>query len=99
MEEIIQEDLPVGVDLEDSKSDHLEQNLVFLDIYYDDTRYDKVSEAQADDGPSLISDIGGQLGLWLGCSILTIVELLYCCACKMPKRCVKERGSYGACKM
>ena len=48
-----------------------------LDIFYEDLRYVAVDEAKLDEEAGLISDIGGQLGLWLGCSILTLVEMFY----------------------
>jgi hypothetical protein len=51
-------------------------NLAMVDIYFDDLKYTKLEETKADLPASLVSDVGGQLGLWLGCSILTLVELL-----------------------
>ena len=44
-----------------------------------------VEETKADLPASLVSDVGGQLGLWLGCSILTLVELLHFCFVIFPK--------------
>ena len=49
----------------------LRENLAMIDIYFGDMKYTKVEESKSDLPASLVSDIGGQLGLWLGCSILT----------------------------
>ena len=70
--------------------EHLKDNLLLLDIYYEEMSYMKNIEAKADTLSSLVSDLGGQLGLWLGCSILTIVEIIYCCFWAIPKGMVKQ---------
>ena len=50
-----------------------------IDIYFDDLKYTKIEETKSDLPASLVSDVGGQLGLWLGCSVLTLVELIHFC--------------------
>ena len=70
----------------------LKQNLIYLDIHFDDLKYELAEESKADKEASLISDVGGQLGLWLGCSILTIVEIVYCCCVVMPRHALVSAG-------
>ena len=44
-------------------------------IFYDQMRVETSYEDIADPASSLISDLGGQLGLWLGVSMVSIMEL------------------------
>ena len=39
-------------------------NLMLMDIYFDDLRITSLEESKADEISSLVSDVGGQLGLW-----------------------------------
>ena len=71
---------------------HLSENLVYLDIYFDDMKVTKVKENIADNLSSLVSDIGGQFGLWLGISILTVVEIFYCCFVIIPRYWLRRLG-------
>ncbi|KAK7116105.1 hypothetical protein V1264_001848 [Littorina saxatilis] len=50
-------------------------NFVKLNVYFKDLMYEKVEQQKAYESESLISDIGGQLGLWLGLSAITIGEI------------------------
>lgn len=56
-------------------SSYLEANIVTLDVYYEELNFQKVEQNIAVTTSSLISDIGGNLGLFLGGSILTLGEL------------------------
>ena len=60
-------------------------NLALIDLFYGDLKYTHLEESKADEISSLISDLGGQLGLWMGVSILTACEILFCVFCIMPK--------------
>ena len=71
---------------------HLGENLIYLDIYFDNMKVLTVEENIADNISSLISDLGGQLGLWLGISILTVVEILYCSFVIIPRYWLKQAG-------
>ncbi|XP_041375089.1 degenerin-like protein asic-1 [Gigantopelta aegis] len=46
-----------------------------LQVYYQDLMFEKIEQKKAYESPNLISDVGGQLGLWLGLSAITIGEL------------------------
>jgi hypothetical protein len=44
-------------------------------VYYDDLKYTSISERPLFDGFDLISNIGGSLGLFLGISFISFLEL------------------------
>lgn len=50
--------------------------MIAADIYYERIGYYKHYQIEAVPSSSLISDIGGQVGLWLGISIVSIYEIL-----------------------
>ena len=51
-------------------------NFLQVDIFYKQLRYERVIQRPSFEMLSLLSDIGGFLGLLLGASVLTVVELL-----------------------
>ncbi|KAJ7355008.1 amiloride-sensitive sodium channel [Desmophyllum pertusum] len=55
---------------------YLSDNLAQLKIFYEQLNYEKVSERISYEGVNLVADIGGQLGLWIGISVLTCCEFL-----------------------
>lgn len=65
-------------DLEDliRASTLIRQNLLRLNIYLEDLSIVEFSQMPAYDIADLFADIGGTLGLWMGISVLTIMELV-----------------------
>ncbi|XP_038057118.1 acid-sensing ion channel 1B-like [Patiria miniata] len=55
---------------------YLEKNGVLLDVFYEDINYERYEQSEAITASALISDIGGQLGLFLGASFITLAEML-----------------------
>ncbi|XP_052701236.1 degenerin unc-8-like [Crassostrea angulata] len=53
-----------------------DENLVKLEIYFAEMTYKSIESQKAYESQNLISDIGGQLGLWLGLSAITIGEIV-----------------------
>ena len=53
----------------------LKQSLVSLNIYYDDLGYTTLEEIPKIDFNTLISNLGGNLGLFLGASVLSLFEI------------------------
>ncbi|XP_070553747.1 acid-sensing ion channel 5-like [Ptychodera flava] len=51
-------------------------NLIYLDIYYDEINYEELKQTEAMTPSALVSDIGGQLGFFLGASIITLCEFI-----------------------
>nr|XP_009860713.1 acid-sensing ion channel 2 [Ciona intestinalis] len=53
---------------------HYHTNVVGLSVYYESLTITKIEESQSITGSALLSDIGGQLGLWIGISVVTLFE-------------------------
>uniref|UniRef100_A0A1I7Y9G0 Uncharacterized protein n=1 Tax=Steinernema glaseri TaxID=37863 RepID=A0A1I7Y9G0_9BILA len=56
--------------------EHFSQHAAMLEIYYEQMSYEVLTESESYLFVNLVSDIGGQAGLWIGASVLTIIELL-----------------------
>ncbi|KAM4706607.1 bile acid-sensitive ion channel [Discoglossus pictus] len=61
-------------------SEYLRKNLVYIDIKYHELNYKITKQQKSLTSTELLSDIGGQLGLFCGASMITIIEILeYLC--------------------
>ncbi|KAK7491317.1 hypothetical protein BaRGS_00017418 [Batillaria attramentaria] len=56
--------------------DTIRENIVKVSVYFKQLNYHKVETVPAYNWYRLLSDIGGQLGLWVGFSVLTMAEVL-----------------------
>eukprot|EP00105_Crassostrea_gigas_P041363 XP_019925511.1 PREDICTED: degenerin mec-10-like [Crassostrea gigas] len=65
-----------GASITPTDLEWLEENFLKAVIYYEDLNFEKISEEPLYDGYQLISDVGGALGLFMGASILSFVEVL-----------------------
>ncbi|KAM9306068.1 LOW QUALITY PROTEIN: acid-sensing ion channel 1C-like [Gastrophryne carolinensis] len=74
---------------------YIAENVLVLDIFFEALNYETIEQQKAYDVASLLGDIGGQMGLFIGASILTILEIfdfLYevrrerCCISELPPR-------------
>ncbi|XP_077982690.1 uncharacterized protein LOC144437595 [Glandiceps talaboti] len=54
----------------------LRDNLLRLEVYYDELNYQKITKVPAYLIEELLGDIGGLLGLYIGLSLITVVEFL-----------------------
>ncbi|XP_078661909.1 bile acid-sensitive ion channel-like [Branchiostoma floridae x Branchiostoma belcheri] len=54
---------------------YLTDNVVALTVYYEDFSYMKISQLKAMDSGQLGCNMGGMMGLFIGASVLTLVEL------------------------
>ena len=59
-----------------SDTESARNNLVNVNVYFEDIQIANITEQEGYTVTALFSDIGGQLGLFLGVSILSITELL-----------------------
>ncbi|XP_071978455.1 acid-sensing ion channel 4 isoform X2 [Engystomops pustulosus] len=55
---------------------YIRDNFLVLDIFFEALNYGTIEQKKAYDLASLLGDIGGQMGLFIGASILTILEIL-----------------------
>ncbi|XP_068711951.1 acid-sensing ion channel 1C-like [Montipora foliosa] len=58
------------------QKDYIDENIVSLDIYYQDLNYDEIEQIPKFEPWSLIANLGGNFGLFLGISLLSFLELL-----------------------
>lgn len=83
---------------------YIADNIMVLDIFFEALNYETIEQKKAYELAGLLGDIGGQMGLFIGASILTILELfdyLYevikfkLCRCKNKKQRANnnERGA------
>ncbi|XP_078089675.1 bile acid-sensitive ion channel-like [Mustelus asterias] len=55
---------------------YIKENFVYIDIAYKDLNYEMTQQQKALPVTELIGDIGGQLGLFCGGSLITVIEIL-----------------------
>ncbi|XP_071960594.1 acid-sensing ion channel 1A-like [Antedon mediterranea] len=54
------------------------ENFAKLNVYYENLQYDSIEQVATYTLLSLVSNVGGHLGLWIGMSALTLMEFLEC---------------------
>ncbi|PFX34954.1 Acid-sensing ion channel 2 [Stylophora pistillata] len=62
--------------LQNGRQNNIADHFLKLKIYYGQLDFEVIEEEEAYSIPSFLSDIGGLMGMWIGISVLTIVELL-----------------------
>nr|CDJ94582.1 Na+ channel domain containing protein [Haemonchus contortus] len=75
-----------------------QKNTLLVEIYYERMNFQVLTESPAYSLVNLVSDVGGQVGLFLGMSIISVIELLtlllllicYCATHKSRKREIEE---------
>ncbi|XP_066271540.1 acid-sensing ion channel 4-A-like [Branchiostoma lanceolatum] len=55
--------------------DYMKENGVVFSVFYEELSYRKITELKAMDGGQLASNIGGMMGLFIGASLLTLLEV------------------------
>ncbi|XP_072571589.1 acid-sensing ion channel 1B isoform X2 [Paramormyrops kingsleyae] len=84
---------------------YISDNILVLDIFFEALNYETIEQKKAYELAGLLGDIGGQMGLFIGASILTILELfdyLYevikykVCRCTRRKRKRNNNNDRGA---
>lgn len=76
-EQLLHADIPMDERRKQARATQLiHQNLLRLNVYLEDLSVIEFKQMADNDIADLLSDIGGTLGLWMGISILTIMELV-----------------------
>ncbi|KAM7446208.1 ligand-gated sodium channel [Porites harrisoni] len=57
-------------------SDDLRDNVLKLNIFFEELNYEVISEEPSYKLANFVSDLGGSLGFWIGMSVLSFVEIL-----------------------
>ena len=68
------------------------ENFVQVDVFYPELKYETVVQRPAFQLLSLVSEVGGFLGLLLGASILTVCELLDYISLIILNKCHKKKA-------
>ncbi|XP_056090930.1 acid-sensing ion channel 1B isoform X1 [Rhinichthys klamathensis goyatoka] len=84
---------------------YIAENIMVLDIFFEALNYETIEQKKAYELAGLLGDIGGQMGLFIGASILTVLELfdyLYevikfkLCRCAKKKHQRRDNNERGA---
>ncbi|XP_029452852.1 acid-sensing ion channel 1-like [Rhinatrema bivittatum] len=54
---------------------YISENILVLDIFFEALNFETIKQKKAYEVAGLLGDIGGQMGLFIGASILTVLEL------------------------
>eukprot|EP00062_Callorhinchus_milii_P027303 gi/632990438/ref/XP_007884168.1/ PREDICTED: acid-sensing ion channel 4-like [Callorhinchus milii] len=57
-------------------TDYIRENYLVLDIFFEALNYETIEQKEAYSVEGLLGDIGGQMGLFIGASILTVLEII-----------------------
>ncbi|KAL7071806.1 hypothetical protein ACQ4LE_008720, partial [Meloidogyne hapla] len=74
-----------------SCTEYYRKNTAYIEIYYEQLNYEKLKETPGYTLVNLFSDLGGNIGLWIGFSLITvleIVELVFECFAYGCKQCI-----------
>ena len=59
----------------ESLNTNIKKNFVRVEIYYQNLNFQKIQEKPSYSTTQLITDFGGNIGLWIGWSVLTFLEI------------------------
>ncbi|NP_001171936.1 amiloride sensitive cation channel-like protein [Saccoglossus kowalevskii] len=71
----------------------MRENYVYLDVYYSQIQYEQYKQTKAMTSSALLSDVGGQFGLFIGISVITFVEIIEYIAKKITRKCCRAEKS------
>uniref|UniRef100_A0A914ID60 Uncharacterized protein n=1 Tax=Globodera rostochiensis TaxID=31243 RepID=A0A914ID60_GLORO len=72
-------------------TEYFTKNTALIEIYYEQLNYEKLKETPGYTLVNLFSDLGGNIGLWIGFSLITVmevVELIFECLTFGCKKCL-----------
>ncbi|XP_065070775.1 acid-sensing ion channel 4-A-like [Rhopilema esculentum] len=66
-----------GLNKSEVTDEFIRNNFLKIDVYFGELSFQKITEVEEFTTVKLISDIGGQMGIWVGASVFSVVELLF----------------------
>ena len=60
----------------DITNSEVSQSILSVKVFFDELGYEVVSERPSNQWPQLLSNIGGQMGLWIGASVFSLIEVI-----------------------
>ena len=70
------DDILASSDVRKAIAEEMRKNWVYLDVYFDQLTITSYTQIPSITWSAMLSDIGGQMGLFVGCSVITIAEIL-----------------------
>ncbi|KAK2167589.1 hypothetical protein LSH36_26g10034 [Paralvinella palmiformis] len=83
-----------GGDTDEQKTKVLRENFLRLHIYFQDLNYQKIEEVPEYEMEQFLSDLGGTMGLWVGASFITLMELFYFVICSQQAKLKNLKNEY-----
>ncbi|XP_077868070.1 acid-sensing ion channel 1B-like [Saccoglossus kowalevskii] len=71
--------------------EEIKDSYVFVDVYYSQIQYEQYTQTEAMTSSALLSDVGGQLGLFIGISVITLIEIFEYISKKIAGLCCKAK--------
>ncbi|VDM23885.1 unnamed protein product [Toxocara canis] len=86
---------------EDECEVYYSKNAAMVEVYYEQLNYELLKESEAYGLVNLLADVGGHLGLWLGFSVITIIEcavlvfdlITLCCKRRRERKELKQQST------
>jgi len=66
----------LGLNMSSLSDDFVRRNFLKVSVFFGDMTYRRITEVRQYPLEGLISDIGGQMGIWLGASMFSVIELM-----------------------
>ncbi|XP_070576557.1 acid-sensing ion channel 3-like [Ptychodera flava] len=76
-----------AADAENCSLEYVNDNYALLELYYEDLSYQDIQQQKGYEFYQLWCDIGGSMGLLLGASLVTLVEVLDFCCLAILRKC------------
>ena len=75
----------LGLNRSAMTDEFVRNNFLMINIFFGDMSYQKITEVEEYTMAKLVSEVGGQMGIWLGASMFSVIEVLFL-FCKLSRR-------------
>ncbi|XP_065071970.1 acid-sensing ion channel 4-A-like [Rhopilema esculentum] len=73
----------IGKNSSTLSNEYVKKNFLRVNIFFHELAYEKVDDVAVWTQQKLVSDIGGQMGIWVGASLFTVMEMMAYMASKI----------------